>query len=96
MRRRGHHEREAHEGWLTRISLASVAGGAMSNLVERLLAGDVVDYLDVYVGPYHWPTFNLADTAISVGVGLILLEILWGQRATRQSPTAEGRPTTNR
>jgi signal peptidase II len=74
--------REVHEGLLTRISLVSVAGGAMSNLVERLLAGDVVDYLDVHVGPYHWPTFNLADTAISVWVSLILLEILWGQRAT--------------
>ena len=84
---------EAHEGWLTRISLVSVAGGALSNLVERLLAGDVVDYLDVYVGPYHWPTFNLADTAISVGVGLILLEILWGQRATRQ--IADGRGETD-
>jgi signal peptidase II len=84
---------DGHESWLTRISLASVAGGAMSNLVERLLAGDVVDYLDVYVGPYHWPTFNLADTAISVGVGLILLEILWSQRGTRQ--TADGRGETD-
>lgn len=88
--------RDGHESWLTRISLISVAGGAISNLLERLLAGDVVDYLDVYVGPYHWPTFNLADTATSVGVGLLLQEILWSQGSRAKSPTAEGRPTMNR
>ncbi len=85
--------KEGHESRLFRIGTASIAGGGASNLVERLLAGDVVDYLDIYVGSYHWPTFNLADTAISIGVGLILLEVLWGQSSTRQ--IADGRGETD-
>jgi len=85
--------REGHESRLLRIGLASVAGGAVANMLERLLAGEVVDYLDVYVGSYHWPTFNLADCAISVGVGLMLLDVLWGQRARQRAAAGrvEGR-----
>ena len=74
--------REEHESWRPRTGLAGVAGGAASNLVQRLLAGDVVDYPDPYVGSYQWPTFNLADTTISIGLGLLLLDQLWARRAT--------------
>jgi len=57
---------------VSRVGLALVAAGALGNLYERLLVGAVVDYLDVFLGPYHWPAFNLADSAICVGVGLLL------------------------
>lgn len=71
--------RQGHESRSLRFGLATLAGGAAANLLERLVAGEVVDYLDVYVGSYHWPTFNLADVAINVGVGLLLLD-MWRRR----------------
>jgi signal peptidase II len=86
--------REGHESRRLRLGLAMLAGGAGANLLERLLVGEVVDYLDVYVGTYHWPTFNLADIAINVGVGLLLLETFRDRGASRRAPTGreEGRP----
>jgi signal peptidase II len=49
-------------------ALAMIFGGAVGNLVDRLRFGEVVDFLDVYVGAYHWPAFNVADSAITVGI----------------------------
>jgi len=53
----------------TRISLglSLILGGAVGNLIDRLRVGEVIDFLDLYLGPYHWPAFNLADSAITVG-----------------------------
>lgn len=59
--------------------LSLVAGGAVGNLVDRLRIFSVIDFLDFYVGSYHWPAFNVADAGISVGTGLILL-FLWRNR----------------
>lgn len=58
-----------HYSW----PLALIAGGAAGNLIDRVRYGSVIDFLDVYVGNYHWPAFNIADSAICVGVGLFLL-----------------------
>jgi len=55
------------------ISLPMIAGGALGNLIDRVRLGSVVDFLDVFVGSHHWPAFNVADSAICVGVGLFLL-----------------------
>jgi signal peptidase II len=55
------------------IPFALIAGGAAGNVIDRLRYGSVIDFLDVYVGVYHWPTFNVADSAICVGVGLFLI-----------------------
>lgn len=73
----------------SRLGLASVLGGAVGNLIDRVVRGEVVDFLDVYAsaprlaewlvrhfGTAHWPTFNLADSAIVVGAGLLLLDVL--------------------
>ncbi|MBW2470525.1 MAG: lipoprotein signal peptidase [Deltaproteobacteria bacterium] len=57
-------------------SLGLIAGGAVGNLIDRLRFGSVVDFLDFYLGSYHWPAFNAADSAITVGVGLFLLGTL--------------------
>lgn len=62
--------------WQTGVGLALIVGGASSNLIDRIRFGEVVDFLDVYYRSYHWPTFNVADSAIVVGAGLLLLEIL--------------------
>lgn len=56
------------------VAWALVLGGALGNLIDRILYGYVIDFLDVYVGDWHWPAFNVADSAITVGVGLLLLD----------------------
>ena len=67
----------------SRLGLSLVLGGALGNLYDRLVNGTVTDFLDVYVGTYHWPAFNVADSAITVGAGLLLLD-LWLSR--RKAP----------
>ncbi len=57
-------------------ALGLIGGGAIGNLIDRLRFGSVVDFLDFYIGSYHWPAFNAADSAITIGVGLFLLGTL--------------------
>ncbi len=59
---------------LLAISLALILGGAVGNLIDRVIYGYVIDFLDVYYQSWHWPAFNVADSAISLGVILMLLE----------------------
>ena len=59
---------------LLAISLALILGGAIGNLIDRVRYGYVIDFLDVYYQSWHWPAFNVADSAISLGVILMLLE----------------------
>jgi signal peptidase II len=66
---------------LTAAGLSLVAGGAAGNLIDRLVYGHVVDFLDFYWRSWHWPAFNVADSAITVGVALLLLEALRAPRA---------------
>jgi signal peptidase II len=66
--------------WTTGWGLALIFGGALGNLLDRLRSGSVVDFLDFYLGNYHWPAFNLADSSIVIGAGLLLLEVLRGRR----------------
>ncbi len=63
--------------WETGVGLALILGGALSNLFDRIRYGRVVDFLDVYVGSYHWPTFNLADSAIVVGASFLVFELIF-------------------
>ena len=63
---------------MTGIALSLILGGAFGNLWDRVAAGRVVDFLDVYYRTYHWPVFNLADSAIVVGASLLVLEIVFG------------------
>ena len=65
---------------LGRVAVGLIAGGAVGNLTDRVRYGEVVDFIDVWIGPYHWPTFNVADSAITVGTG-ILLFALWRAKA---------------
>ena len=59
---------------LLAVALSLVLGGAVGNLIDRLLYGYVIDFLDVYYQDWHWPAFNIADSAITLGVSLMLLE----------------------
>lgn len=56
------------------IAWSLVLGGALGNLIDRILYGYVIDFLDVYIGDWHWPAFNVADSAITVGVAMLLLD----------------------
>jgi signal peptidase II len=64
-------------GWTTGIALGFIFGGAVGNLIDRGRFGAVVDFLDFYWRGYHWPAFNVADSAISVGVALLALRLVW-------------------
>jgi len=65
--------KEAKEDQLAKIALFMVIGGAVGNLIDRFRYDAVVDFLDVYWGSYHWPAFNIADSAISIAVVILLL-----------------------
>jgi len=68
--------RNSHAMTSTGVGLALILGGALGNLWDRLLNGRVVDFLLFYVGQYQWPAFNVADSAIVVGAGLLVIEII--------------------
>ncbi|MEK7796744.1 MAG: signal peptidase II, partial [Pseudomonadota bacterium] len=61
---------------LLAVALVLVLGGAIGNLVDRLIYGYVVDFVDVYYQNWHWPAFNVADSAITVGAILIALDAI--------------------
>lgn len=63
----------AKEKW-NNIAYALIIGGAIGNVFDRIVYGFVVDYLDFYVGSYHWPAFNLADSTICIGAAMIILD----------------------
>jgi signal peptidase II len=69
----------ATDHWTNRYGLGLVLGGALGNLYDRLRWGSVTDFLDFYLGPNHFPVFNVADSAITVGAGLLILGIWLGQ-----------------
>jgi signal peptidase II len=67
---------------ITSVALALILGGALGNLYDRLWFGYVVDFLEVHIRSYHWPDFNVADSAIVCGACLLLIEMLLPQRAS--------------
>jgi signal peptidase II len=62
------------------VALALVVGGAVGNLIDRIAGGAVTDFIDLYVGTHHWPSFNVADAAISIGIVLMAIDSLWSRR----------------
>ena len=58
---------------LSQAALAAILGGALGNVIDRVRIGAVVDFLDFYLGTWHWPAFNVADSAICVGVSILLI-----------------------
>lgn len=71
-----------------RLSLALILGGALGNLVDRVSTGEVVDFIDVGWGRWHWPVFNIADSAVTIGV--VLFALSWPRRdpAPHEEPAA--------
>ncbi len=61
---------------LSKVALALILGGAIGNLIDRIHLGYVIDYLDFYYQHWHFATFNVADTAVCIGAGLLMLQVL--------------------
>ncbi len=68
--------RKAHERLLI-VAFSLIAGGAVGNLIDRLRYGEVVDFVQWYVRSYYWPSFNVADSAITIGVCLLAVDMLF-------------------
>jgi signal peptidase II len=80
--------------WFRLTALALVCGGAVGNLLDRIRSAvGVVDFIDIYIGPFHWPTFNVADMAVSCGA-VALAVVLWheGREATEETVVEADRP----
>jgi len=78
--------------WLRRLkptetrlatALALILGGAIGNLIDRAWLGQVIDFIQLYYQHWYWPAFNLADSAITVGAALLVLDSLWSGRASK-------------
>ena len=80
--------RMPEQDWVGRVSVAGILGGAIGNLIDRLRFGEVIDFLDVYVENYHWPAFNVADSAITVGVIFLIVHFAFEKR-TEPPPASE-------
>jgi signal peptidase II len=71
------------------LAFSLIAGGAVGNLIDRLRFGEVVDFIDWYVRSWHWPSFNVADSAITVGVALLAIDMLFGASTKSQAPNPQ-------
>lgn len=67
------------DGWLI-AGLGMIAGGAVGNAIDRVWLGFVIDFLDFYAGGYHWPAFNVADSALTVGAGCVIISMLLNRK----------------
>jgi signal peptidase II len=70
--------------WLGKCGLGLILGGAAGNVLDRVLRRSVTDFIDFHVGSFHWYTFNLADSAIVIGAGLVVLELFRDWRHPRE------------
>jgi len=83
-----HVHRLAPHLWLERLALGLIVGGAIGNLIDRLRLGFVIDFFHVYWREWYWPTFNIADSAICVGVALYMFAVL-RTRPVRRTPVTK-------
>ena len=72
--------RETKNDRVAALSLAAILGGAAGNIIDRFRYDSVVDFLDVYWKNYHWPAFNVADSAISIGVTIIMFRLIFEKK----------------
>lgn len=80
------HKVKEHERILS-LSLSLILSGAIGNLIDRIRYGEVVDFLDFHLFSYHWPAFNIADSAITIGIGLMAFELLFHDKKRLKTST---------
>ena len=78
--------RSSHKSVRLQVGLALILGGAVGNLLDRVRFTYVVDFLDFSISGHHWPAFNLADSAICIGVGLLFLDMLQREEEAEAAP----------
>lgn len=71
------YHKSVHTSRVMMTAFALIFGGAVGNLIDRLRLGQVIDFIDVYLGDMHWPSFNVADSAISIGVVVLMYYVLF-------------------
>jgi signal peptidase II len=81
--------RNSHSINSTGIALSLILGGAIGNLWDRMVAGHVTDFLDLHFRGYHWPAFNIADSAIVVGALMLMAEIVFSKSDAKESSTVQ-------
>lgn len=62
------------------FAISLILGGAIGNFIDRVMIGEVVDFIDFYIGTWHWPAFNVADSALTIGITLFIWATLFGQK----------------
>ncbi|PTC01165.1 lipoprotein signal peptidase [Thalassospira xiamenensis] len=71
--------------WRQNLAFALILAGAVGNVIDRIVFGYVIDFIDVYAGDWHWPAFNVADMAITIGAVLMLLEAFFEREPEKNS-----------
>jgi len=77
-------DEEQKNNQLLQIAIAFILGGAIGNLIDRALTGEVVDFIQVYYSSYYFPAFNIADSAITVGAALLILDMLLESKRNKE------------
>ncbi len=77
------------ENKMVRIGLILVFSGAIGNLIDRILYHEVIDFLDFFVGSYHWPAFNIADSCITIGVLLMFVDLIQARKAPQVEDSSD-------
>jgi signal peptidase II len=86
--------RMPEEDRIGQLSIAGILGGAIGNLIDRLRFGEVIDFLDIYIEPYHWPAFNVADSAITIGVVFLIIHFAFERKETPPAPQESSSPSS--
>jgi signal peptidase II len=84
-------QKEAKGKMLLGISLALMLGGAIGNFIDRLFRKEVVDFVDTYIFAYNFPIFNVADSALVIGVGLLMVQMLMEEREAKKTAYEQNR-----
>ncbi len=77
---------------MVRVGLIMIFSGAIGNLIDRVVYKEVIDFVDIYFGNYHWPAFNFADACITIGVGFMILDLFQGEPEQKDPPVLPGQP----
>ena len=72
------------EDRLVQVALSLILGGAIGNMIDRARLGEVIDFIDVHWYDHHWPAFNVADSAITIGVGLLILDMVLKEKKKKE------------
>lgn len=78
-------DEQQKDNQLLQIAIAFILGGAIGNLIDRAMTGEVVDFIQVYYSTYYFPAFNIADSAITLGAGLLILDMILESKRSKNS-----------